>query len=148
MTNGLFGDLDASEVSDDPFYVAPDTYLCVLTEAKIVDTPNSKHANEGLSLRWTIEDEDSDYYGNSINDWFNLYRDGEYEITANVKRTMANLKKRLLTLGLTDQQMNEIADNLDDLVGISAYVTTKESPDKNDPDKKWINVVKVEKVDE
>lgn len=145
----LFGDLDASEVSDDPFYVAPDTYLCILSEAAIVDT---KTGGKGLSLKWVIEDEDSDYVGNNISDWHNIYsaedeQSGEIPI-ANIKRSRANMKKRLIDLGLSEDEMNTIHENLDDLVGITAYVTTVETPDKNDPDKKWVNIRKVEKITE
>lgn len=146
---GLFGDVDASEVPDDPFFVPADTYLCILAEATIQDT---KTGGQGLSLKWVIEDEDSDYVGNNISDWHNIYSAeflAENEISeANVRRSRSNMKKRLLELGVTEDEMNEIHENLDTLVGKTAHITTVETPDKQDPDKVWVNIRKVELVDE
>ena len=45
---GLFGDRDAEEISDNPFYVAPDTYFCILVETNRVQ--KKKSDGEGLSL--------------------------------------------------------------------------------------------------
>lgn len=146
MTN-LFGDVDAADVPDDPFYVAPDTYLCVLSEAAIVDTQTG---GKGLSLKWVIEDEDSDYVGQNISDWHNIYWDeyiSDHDVSeAQVRRSRSNMKKRLLDIGVAEEDLNNIHENLDDLVGITAYITTVETPDKNDPDKKWVNIRKVELV--
>lgn len=146
---GLFGDVDAADVPNDPFYVAPDTYLCVLAEATLQDT---QAGGQGLSLKWVIEDEDSDYYGNNISDWHNVYSAeflAEHDVSdANVRRSRSNMKKRLLDLGVTEDEMDTIHENLDTLVGKTAYITTVETPDKNDPDKKWVNIRKVELVDE
>ena len=149
MTENLFGGVDAAEVPDDPFYVAPDTYLCILSEASIVET---QAGGKGLSLKWVIEDEDSDYVGQNISDWHNIYWDeyiSDHDVSeAQVRRSRSNMKKRLLDIGVAEEDLNEIHNNLDDLVGITAYVTTVETPDKNDPDKKWVNIRKVELVND
>ncbi len=146
MTN-LFGGQDASEIPDDPFYVAPDTYQCILSEASIVDTQTG---GKGLSLKWVIEDEDSDFVGNNISDWHNIYWDeylSDHDVSeANVRRSRSNMKKRLLDLGVSEEDMETIHENLDDLVGITAYITTVETKDKNDPDKTWVNIRKVEVI--
>lgn len=141
---GLFGNTDASEVPDNPFYVAPDTYSCVLTEVNRVQTKDG--SKEGLAFKWVIEDEDSEYHGSQIQDWKNIWPDAE-EITPNIKKDNARLKQRLLELGLTEDQMNDLLDNLDDLVGIVAYVTVTESHDKNDPSKVYTNVKSI-RIDE
>lgn len=150
MSDNLFGDVDASEIPDDPFYVAPDTYLCVLSEASIVQ-PNDETKPKGLALKWVIEDEDSDYVGQNITDWHSVYTSqylSDYDVPeTTVRRSRSNMKKRLLEIGVSEEDLNTIHENLDDLVGISAYVTTKETKDKNDPDKVWVNISKVELVD-
>lgn len=147
----LFGDVDAADVPDDPFYVAPDTYLCVLSEASIVQ-PNDDTKAPGLALKWVIEDEDSDYVGQNISDWHNIYSAefiSDHDVSeAQVRRSRSNMKKRLLDIGVAEEDLNTIHENLDELVGITAYVTTKETKDKNDPDKVWVNITKVELVDE
>jgi beta-glucosidase/6-phospho-beta-glucosidase/beta-galactosidase len=143
---GLFGNVDIADIPDDPFFVPQDTYLCVLSEASIITTNSG---GQGFSIRWTIDEEDSDYNAMNIGDWFNIYPDVDAEdLTQQQKRTLSNLKKRLIDLGITPEDMDSIDENLSDLVGITAYVTVKNSVDKNDPDKKYTNVTKVSKVDE
>jgi hypothetical protein len=140
---GLFGDIDVSEVPDNPFYVAPGTYDCVLTEASRITKKDQ--SGEGLSIKWVIEDEDSDYNGQNVQDWFNIYPDiTSDEVTPNIKKDMSRLKQRLSQMGLAESDMNTFLDDLDEYVGMHAQVTVKETPDKNNPDIVYTNIVKVE----
>lgn len=146
---GLFGEVDAEEVSDNPFYVAPDTYKCVLTEASVVDKKDG--SGQGLSFKWVIEDEDSDFYQNSISDWKNIYPDiTQEDITPNIKKDMARLKGRLKEMGVTPDQMNTLLDddNLELLIGTQAFVKVTESRDSNDPEKVYSNVASVSLVED
>lgn len=147
---GLFGDLDANDISDNPFYVAPDTYKCVLTEANLVEKKDG--SGHGLSFKWNIDDEDSEYYGNSVNDWHNVFLDltSDMMTEQRVRRAVAGLRARLTSMGLSADEQNNILDedNLADLIGMVAYVSVKETTDKNDPDKKYTNVTKVVRIDE
>lgn len=139
---GLFGDKDAAEIPDNPFYVAPDTYMCVLAEVNRVEKNDG--TGEGLSFKWVIEDEDSDYNGNNVQEWKNIYPNvTEDEITPDIRKDNSRLKQRLSQIGVPESAMDELLDNLDDLVGIRAYVTVKEVADKKDPSKKYTNIVKV-----
>lgn len=150
MAPGLFGDIDAEEVSDNPFYVAPDTYQCVLSEANVV-TKKDGSEEQAISIKWVIQDEDSDYYQNNVSEWFNIWPDVTAdEITAKQRKDMARLKGRLKSLGLTPEQMNVLLDddNLDMLVGTEAYVEVVETTDKEDPDKKYTNVRSVRLTEE
>ena len=143
---GLFGEVDASEVPDNPFYVAPDTYRCVLTELNRVAKKDG--SGEGLSFKWVIEDEDSEYNGNQIQDWKNIYPEvTEAEVTPEIRKDSARLKSRLIELGLSEDEMNNLLDNLDEYVGTVAYVTVTETTDRRDPTKKYTNIQKVS-VDE
>jgi Fe2+ transport system protein FeoA len=147
---GLFGDIDANEVSDNPFYVAPDKYQCVLAEAQVVQKKDG--SGYGLSFNWVIEDEESEFNQQRISDWKNIYpdadsREGVDEIT--IRRDNANLKRRLTEMGLTADEMNDLLDegNLDELIGMTAVVEVTETPDKKDPDKKWTNIASVTRLD-
>lgn len=146
---GLFGDLDANQVADDPFYVAPDKYKCILTEASLKE--KTDQSGFGLAFKWVITDEDSEYEGQNLSDWLNVWPDGvdEEDMTAAIKQAMSRTKMRLIQMGLSSDQMNTLLDeesNLDLLVGMEAYVDVVETPDKNDPDKKWTNIRKVERI--
>lgn len=142
---GLFGDLDASDVPENPFYVAPGSYNCVLSEASIV--PKKDGSGVGLALKWVIEDEDSEYNGNNLSDWFNIYPDiTEDEVTPNIRKDMGRLRQRLTQMGLTTEEMNDLTEegNLENLIGLHAVVSCKETVDKNDPDTKYTNITKVD----
>lgn len=143
---GLFGEVDATEVSDNPFYVAPDTYFCTLSEVSRVEKKDG--SGEGLAFKWVITDDDSEYNGNNLQDWKNIHPDvSEADLTPDIRKDNARLKGRLLEMGISEEQMNDLLDNLDDLVGLEAYVTVVETPDKNDPSKKYTNIKSV-RVDE
>lgn len=144
--SGLFGELDASEVPDNPFYVAPDTYYCVLAEANKVEKKDG--SGFGLAFKWVIEDEDSEYNKNNIQDWKNIYPDiSADEVTPDIRKDNARLKQRLIEMGIPESEMAGLLDNLEELVGLQAYVTVTESTDKNDPTKVYTNVKSV-RVDE
>jgi len=146
MSPGLFGELDAEEVSDNPFYVAPDIYNCTLIELNRVEKKDG--SGEGLSFKWQIEDPESDYEGSTISEWINIYPDlTASEITQNVRRDQARLKQRLTQMGLTSEEMNILLedDNLDKHIGMVAYVDVIEQKDKNfaENGKIYTNVRKV-----
>lgn len=142
---GLFGEVDATEVPDNPFYVAPDTYLCTLAEANRVEKKDG--SGEGLAFKWVIEDE-GEFQGNNVQDWKNIHPGiSEDEVTPDIRKDNARLKGRLLEMGVPESEMNDLLDNLNDLVGIQAYVTVVETTDKNDPTKTYTNVKSV-KIDE
>lgn len=128
---GLFGEVDAQEVADNPFYVAPDTYKCILSEASLNTSQDGER--EGLTFKWVIDDEDSDYYQNSISEWLTLHRDkSAAELTADDKKDNARIKQRLTQMGLSELEMNVLLDddNLEDLVSLEAYVEVREGKGK------------------
>lgn len=133
---GLFGELDANDVSDDPFYVAPDVYTCVLTDLAIRESRAG--GKFGLSFSWTIEEDDSEFDGNNISEWVNVYLDSEMEEEAGsvvVRRDRARLKQRLFQIGMSAEEMNELVgdDSLinEDIqakyIGTMAYVEIVET---------------------
>lgn len=150
---GLFGELDANDVSDDPFYVAPDVYQSVLTEM-VLRTSNDGE-KVGLSFQWTIEEEESEFAGNSISEWVNVYLNSSMEEAAGavtVKRDRARLKSRLQQLGMSNEEMNDILDEDGELneeivatyIGTVAFVEITESKGKGaNEGKVYTNIKKV-----
>jgi hypothetical protein len=139
---GLFGDTDVADIPDNPFYVAPGTYPCVLAEISIQSTKDQ--SGQGLTLKWVIEDEDSEYHHQNLQEWFNIYPDvAQDEVTTNMKKDLSRLKMRLTSLGVPLEEMDSFNEDKDEYIGTHAFVTCIERPDKNDPDTKYTNVTKV-----
>lgn len=140
---GLFGDLDATDVPDDPFFVEQGTYHAVLSEAKRVTSNDG--TKEGISFKWVIDD-DSDYAGKSVSEWLTIYPDIDAsEITGDVRTNMSRTKQRLTQMGVDEDGMSVLLDdtNLEDMTGLEADIQVSNSQDKNDPDKTYSNVRKV-----
>lgn len=147
---GLFGDQDAAEVSDNPFYVAPDVYLSILTDLTLRTSKDGE--KKGLSFQWTIEEEDNEFNGQTISEWVNVYlSDDDAPDATALRRDRARMKSRLAAVGFSNEQMNELVDedgifNEDlakEFIGTVRYVQVTETPDKNDPDKKYTNITKI-----
>jgi hypothetical protein len=135
----LFGDIDAHEIPEDPFHVDDGTYLSTLTEVKAVKR-NSDGQN-GLAFKWTITEEDSEFEGNTLQDWKNFYPDlTEEDITPEIKKDLSRLKQRLSQIGVPEEEMGSFLENLDEYVGTEAYVTVKNTVDTKDPSRKYRNI--------
>lgn len=136
---GLFGNIDANEIPEDPFHVDDGTYLCVLTEVKAVE--RSSDGQHGLAFKWTITEEDSEFEGNTLNDWKNYYPElTEEDLTPEIKKDLSRLKQRLTQIGVPEEDMDSFNENFSDYVGTEAYVTVRNTTDTRDPSKKYRNV--------
>lgn len=62
----IFGDVDVNEVGDNPFDVADGTYRMVCTGSKI--TQKEGDERRWLVHEWTVDDEESEYYGMKLRD--------------------------------------------------------------------------------
>ncbi len=144
----IFGELDINEIPDDPFYTPPNTYHCICTDAKFWQKEGAEHPS--LVITWTIDDPDSDYHGNNIQEYFTLFladvtSDGELrpngikyaDLEANQKKVVVKLKVRLRNaFDLSEAEINSFTDP-SMLISREAKVTTKE----NKKDSKYVNVV-------
>lgn len=136
---GLFGDIDAHEIPEDPFHVDDGTYLCVLTEIKAVK--RNSDGQDGLAFKWTITEEDSEFEGNTLNDWKNFYPElTEEDLTSDIKKDLSRLKQRLTQIGVPEEDMDKFIESFSDYVGTEAYVTVRNTVDNKDPSKKYRNV--------
>ena len=149
---GLFGDQDANEVSDNPFYVAADVYQSVLTEFTLRSSKDGE--KKGLSFQWTIEEEDSEYFHNTVSEWINVYiSDEDAPDTQALRRDRARTKSRLTEIGMTPSEMNDLIDEdgifNEDLaskfIGTVGFVEVTETKDKNfeENGKVYTNIKKV-----
>lgn len=145
---GLFGDIDANDVADDPFFVPAGTYEAVLTDATLY-TPEGEETPTAIFFTWTIEDDEAEEYdGNSVSDRCAVFPEiTADEITPKIRKAFSFTKARLSQMGLDENQMNGLLDEgnetLSDLVGLEATLQVRNSTDKNDADKKYSNVAKV-----
>lgn len=136
---GLFGNIDAHDIPEDPFHVDDGTYLCVLTEVKAVE--RNSDGQHGLTFKWTITEEDSEFEGNTLNDWKNYYPDlEEEEVTPDIKKDLSRLKQRLTQMGVPEEEMDKFNETFSDYVGTEAYVTVRNTTDTKDPSKKYRNI--------
>lgn len=146
MTDGLsiFGDLDVSDMNDDPFYVAPDTYRVMCTEAAWRET---KEGGRALALNYQITQPGNDFDGKRLQDFFPMPdlkgRTSLSELTADEKDQIARMRRRIRTgWDVPEEELNSV--KVSTLVNTTLYLTVKENADKTDPSKKYTNIVKSE----
>lgn len=145
---GLFGDIDANDVADDPFFVPAGTYESVLTDASLY-TPDGEETPTAIFFTWTIDDEDAeDYNGNSVSDRCAVFPEiTSDEVTPKIRKAFSFTKSRLKEMGLDEDDMNGLLDNdgekLEEYVGLEATIQVRNSTDKNDSEKKYSNIQKV-----
>lgn len=126
MSPNLFGEVDSDDIPEDPFYIAPGTYDCVVIDAAFVTKKDG--SGHGLSIKYQIEDSESEFDGNTIPEWKNVYPDLTPEdMTPEIKRHLSFVKQRLGQLGVPAGEMNSILDNLDSLIGIKCVVNVTET---------------------
>ena len=137
---GFFGDVDANEIPDDPFFVADGTYLTVLTEVKHVNVADKEY--DGLALKFVVTDEDSEFEGNSIQDWKNIYPNlTEDDLNPDIKKDLSRTKQRLVQLGLSMSEIDsdEVMEHLQEKVGDEFLVSVKNNKSQ-DGEKNYRNV--------
>jgi hypothetical protein len=139
----IFGDMDVDDIPEDPYYVAPNTYWCLCTEAKFTkfDKDFDPMADTFLSITWTIDEPDSEYHTKNLQQLFKVYPSkSKDDLTAKEIQGLSYLK-RLLRRGF-DLSESEIASvEPSELVSSGAYVTSVVNEGKNDnAGKKFINV--------
>jgi hypothetical protein len=155
---GLWGDQDASEISDNPFFVEEGAYVSNLTQFEL--RHNEQRETDSILMQWTIEEEDSDYEGDNVSDWINVYLTSEARQAADkasLRRDQARLKSRLTAIGMSNDEMNELVDDegnfneelAEKYIGTLRVVEVKVRPGKgSNEDKKYSNIVGVHDLDE
>lgn len=122
----IFGDIDVDEISEDPFYVAPNTYWAICTEAVVTkfDKDFDPMADTFLKIVWTIDEPDNEYHGKNLQQLFKIFPGKtKADLTAKEIQGLSYLKK-LLRRGfdLSESQIQEMEPS--ELIGKEAYVTS------------------------
>ena len=99
---GLFGDLDAKNLSTNPYFIEEDTYEGYIEKVED-DLYNEERDQHQVSFTYKIDDESSKYHGKTAREWFRVYPDLTSETLANlpgdqqaeVETNLGRLKKRL-----------------------------------------------------
>lgn len=125
----IFGNLDTTQVSDNPFYVKPDTYWAVCTDAVV---KQSEEGTTSLVITWTIDEPDNEFHHKNQQEYFGLFpeRNGVWEdYTPEEKTATKWLKRRLRrAFDLSESEVDSVA--VSELIGKGAFITLKESKGK------------------
>lgn len=140
-TVSLFGNLDATEVNDDPFFIEPNTYKAICHDAVV------KEANSGdmaLIITWQIDEPANDYHEKKLTDYFTLVpQDVAWEdLDSKQKDKVKFLKRRLRrAFGVPESEINSVKPS--DLIGAYAYIQIVEGEGKKgtaNEGKKFTNI--------
>lgn len=116
----LFGDMDIDEIGDDPFAIAPNTYLAVVTDCYIKE----KDGDKSFIIKWKINEPGSEYHGMGVTEFFNLIEEGREwaDLSGDEKTRQKFFKKRLReAFDLTPEEMGRFTP--DDAKNLEAMIT-------------------------
>lgn len=117
----VFGDLDMSKVSDNPFMVGEDTYPCVVTDIK-VQPPREEGLPHSVMVKWKIDDPGNKYNGKPITNYYDLYTKPVEEMEPEELERASFLKLALRNgFDLSEEEINNL-DSWSDLIGSKMYV--------------------------
>lgn len=132
----FFGGMDADLIGDNPFYIAEDTYWCVCTKA---DIKIKEDGYRQLSIVWSIDSPESEFYGNTVRQTFSLLEwpadrkkaEEFWNALSGKEKKSQKFLNKLLTEGfdLTPEQKRTLKAS--SLEGKEAFVTVKERPGKD-----------------
>lgn len=119
----LFGDLDLTDISDDPFAIPDNVYHCHVTGVKSAMTKADPSKNKTSKLGMTIEYSiaDGDQKGKKFTEWKRIPEPADPKnMTDDEKRDATYLKKRLVDFGIPADMMNKVMP--EDIIGASLDV--------------------------
>jgi hypothetical protein len=145
----IFGDLDVQGVDDDPFSIKNGTYRarCVDVSAKDRDD-NTK----SYSFKYKIEDESAGIYnGRQVQAFFIMPDLAKYSAGTKIEDMEEDDQQQVLRIryhirkafDVPESELNSF-DPKQDGVSRIVYVTVKTNADKSDPEKKYVNITKIE----
>ncbi len=145
----IFGDLDVTGVDDDPFAVKDGVYRTKLVDVKIMDRDDG---GKNFSFSYKIEDTDAGIYnGRRVQAFFVMPSLAAYpagtkitDLDEDDQQKVLRLRNHIrLAFDLAEEQISSF-DPKQDGIGQVVYCTVKTNPDKENPEKKYVNITKVE----
>lgn len=130
----IFGNLDTTQIDDNPFYTKPDTYWAICTEA--VEKKNEDGQVQAV-ITWTIDEPDNEYHHNNIQEYYGLWPEKSWDgsdpnkepYTAEEKKATKFFLRRLRRgFDLSEEELQKV--NYSELVGKGAYITLRETKGK------------------
>lgn len=122
----VFGELDVTEISDDPFHIDENTYNWVITKAGYKDTKDSDGITKtNVVVTITVDDTESEFHGKPLTQWHRVfpklsrsaYRELDADDKATVDQAMSNTKLALRGYGLNESELNQLKrDTASDLL--------------------------------
>jgi hypothetical protein len=132
---GLFGDLDVAAAADDPFAIDDGTYRGIVSECSVKESNAGK---KGLSLVYTVTDEESPMAGRNASEWKTIPSDDDDMSDSERARAASFLKQRLKSLGIPEDRMNDFEP--EDAIDLEVLFTVKTN---HKGDNTYVNVTKV-----
>ena len=135
----IFGNLDTSNIPDDPFMIPANTYWCVVTESTMVEKDDG---NVQFTIKWGIDDPSSDYHGKPLTEFYTIYPGTSWEnLTGKQREAYTWLKRRLRRgFGLSEGEINTVSPS--DLVGKGAFVTSVRTEGTGENTGRWYNNIR------
>lgn len=158
MPGGIFGQLDAESIPDNPFKIDQGEYRAVVSNAFY--TVNAKKDNQPqLVIAYSITDKDSKYVGREVRDWLDYFpdiTDDNFELLppdeqARIERALSTIKRRLCgqpkrkpPLKGLGVELSDLDENWDPSVlnGTEVDIAVVNSGDNNEfTNIKWVEAV-------
>lgn len=123
MTDSLFGNMDISNISDNPFEVAANTYWSNCTESYVKEHEKDGETVTNLIIKWMIDEPDNEYHGNTLTEFYKVFPGKDWnELDAAEKKSLKFLKRRLRRgFDLSEEEIAALKPST--LVGNGAFVT-------------------------
>jgi len=104
---GLFGDLDVQNAKEISFIIPEGNYEAVISNFEVKKTKDE--SKTGLNILYTITEEGR-YKGRSVLEWQRVPQPDDTDIQTPEQRetSMGYLKKRLLSLGVPEDEINTV----------------------------------------
>lgn len=145
----IFGDLDVTGVDDDPFSVKDGVYRVRCADVTMKDRDDN---TKSFSFKYKIEDESAGIYnGRQVQAFFIMPDLTAYPAGTRITDMSEDDQQKVLRIRnhvrlAFDVPEDELStfDPKKDGVSRIVYVTVKTNPDKEDRDKKYVNITKIQ----
>lgn len=139
-----FSELDWESVPEDPFDIPEGSYVCFVKSADFKVTRDG--TKRGLAINYAIE-QPEEFSGLNISEWKNFPQITDpRNITPDEQRALTWLKQRLRSLDIPNDRIATFTPA--DVIGLRVLVGVVKTQDRNDPDRQYTNVRRVEVVGE
>lgn len=123
----IFGDLDTTQVSDNPYEIKPDTYWAICTDAKARVTEQGQNQ---CVIAWTIVEPANEFHGNTVQEYYSLYPGKAWEDYSPLEKKATKYFKKRLREGFDLSESEVQSVQFSDLIGKGAFITVIESAGK------------------